>query len=60
MDALTFLKEYKRMCYKQCGCINCPIANKKGDLLCINFLQKSPEEAINTTTLFITHSLIFF
>ena len=50
MDALTFLKEYKRMCdTNNLNCFGCPMkeAKSKGDYqICRVFIKNHPEEAI--------------
>ena len=48
MDAIKFLKEKKRMCTLNVGCLNCPIGiqNNKSGEPCRDFEKNHPEDAV--------------
>lgn len=48
MDAINFLKEKKRMCALNVGCLNCPIGilNNKFGEPCRDFEKNHPEDAV--------------
>lgn len=48
MDAFKFLKEKKRMCTLNVGCLNCPIGiqNNKSGEPCRDFEKNHPEDAV--------------
>ena len=48
MDAIKFMKEKKRMCALNAGCLNCPIGiqNNKFGEPCRDFENNHPEDAV--------------
>lgn len=49
MTALEYLKEKARMCDSagDCSCTGCLIHIRKGTMMCVDFQQKCPEQAIS-------------
>lgn len=49
MTALEYLKEKARMCDSagDCSCTGCLIHTRKGTMMCVDFQQKCPEQAIS-------------
>lgn len=47
MDAVKFLKEWKRMCdLSEDDCRNCSMGKKGNNGICINVMRYEPEEAV--------------
>lgn len=48
MNAIEYLKEFRRMCDSNLGCPECPFfyANNGSGLACSNFHKERPEEAV--------------